>query len=230
MAEKVQDWIVKLEGVAKVYGDHGIRVTALRDVDLQINGGDFIGIMGPSGSGKTTLLNVIGCLQKPTEGKVFIGRTDVSSLPRRDLARIRARVVGFIFQSRSLLPGLTVVKNVELPSTFVDRSPHDPRERAMSLLEMVGLEKRAYHKPTELSAGEYQRVAVARALMNDPPLILADEPTGNLDSETSGELVELFGKLNDLGKTMIVVTHNPEVASGAEIRMKMRDGVLERVS
>jgi len=219
--------MVTLEGVTRVYGDHGISVAALKNISLGINRGAFIGIMGPSGSGKTSLLNVIGCLEKPTRGRVMIGQIDVYSLPRRELAGVRAKIVGFIFQSRSLLPGLTVLKNVELPSAFVRENSEDTRERAMKLLELVGLKDRAYHKPTELSAGEYQRVAVARALMNDPPLILADEPTGNLDSETSRELISLFKKLKELGKTMIVVTHDPDIANETDIRMTMRDGILK---
>jgi len=224
--------IVTLEGVSEIYGDRRLRVDALKDVNLEIDRGEFIGIMGPSGSGKTTLLNVIGCLQRPTEGRIMLRGQDISSLSAGELAGIRARVLGFIFQSRSLLPGLSVLKNVELPFAFLSGKERpgskSPKDRAMKLLGLVGLEKRAEHRPNELSAGEYQRVAVARALMNDPPVILADEPTGNLDSQTGRELIVLLNELNESGKTLVVVTHDPEVVSSARIRMTMRDGILRK--
>jgi putative ABC transport system ATP-binding protein len=206
-------------------GDRQVR--ALSDVNLQVNKGDFISIMGPSGSGKTTLLNVLGCLDKPTHGKIILGGVDITKVPERTLYKIRKYKVGFVFQTFNLLPYLNAIENVELAMEGTKKSNDEKRKRARELLKMVGLSEREEHKPQRLSAGEQQRVAIARALANNPAIILADEPTGNLDSKTGYEIIKLLGKLNiDQGTTIVIVTHDSHKAALASRMLTLSDGKI----
>ncbi|RLG17017.1 hypothetical protein DRN63_03435 [Nanoarchaeota archaeon] len=221
--------VVELRNVWKVYGDGEVRVEALRGVNLKISEGEFIAIMGPSGSGKSTLLNMIGCLDKPTRGKVLIDGVDVSKLDERELAKIRSEKIGFIFQLFNLSPNLTALENVYLAMLFKGVSRKEGLKRAEELLEIVGMKRRMNHYPNQLSGGEMQRVAIARALANNPKIILADEPTGNLDSKSGREVMKVLEGLNKkLGTTLIVVTHDPEVAKFAEKIFIIKDGKIER--
>ncbi len=214
--------IVEAQGVVKVYGD-GTEVRALDRVDLEIRAGEFVGVMGPSGSGKSTLLNMIGALDRPTEGAVLVEGKDLTQV--RDLDTFRARKVGFIFQLHNLIPTLTARENVEVPMMGQPLSRRKRRQRSRDLLEMVGLGHRLDHLPNQLSGGQRQRVAVARALANEPAIILADEPTGDLDSESGGDVMDLLKRLNDeLETTFIVVTHDPAVSRETERILIMRDG------
>jgi putative ABC transport system ATP-binding protein len=204
-------------------------VQALSDLNLQVNKGEFIAIMGPSGSGKTTLLNVLGCLDKPTSGKVMLDKVDVANLPEKELCKIRRNKIGFIFQTFNLLPYLSAAENVELPMESSKRSGIERRKRARELLGTVGLSGREEHRPPRLSAGEQQRVAIARALANDPAIILADEPTGNLDTQNKYEIVRLLAKLNiDRGTTIVMVTHDNQVASHTERMLLLQDGKITK--
>ena len=216
--------IVRLENVWKVYKLGKTKVIALKDVSLRIKEGEFVSIMGPSGSGKSTLLHLIGCLDKPTKGKVYIFGKDISKLNDNQLAKIRNKRIGFVFQMFYLIPTLTAIENVELPMIFAGIPKKKRIKRAKELLEWVGLGDRLYHKPSELSGGQQQRVAIARALANDPDLILADEPTGALDVESAKIVMNLFKKLHRDGKTIIVVTHDPKVASYAERIIVIKGG------
>lgn len=216
--------VVRLENVRKVYSLGRVKVEALRGVNLSIFSGDYVSLMGPSGSGKSTLLNLIGALDKPTSGRVLINGIDIEKLSSKALAKLRREKIGFVFQQFNLLQRLTALENVELPMWFAGVSREKRRKRARELLELVGLGKRIHHKPTELSGGEMQRVAIARALANNPEIILADEPTGNLDSASGAEIIELLEELNRLGKTLIVVTHDQEFGSRARRRIRIRDG------
>ncbi len=221
--------VVELRNVWKVYGDGEVRVEALRGVNLKVSEGEFIAIMGPSGSGKSTLLNMIGCLDKPTRGKVLIDGVDISKLDERELAKIRSEKIGFIFQLFNLSPNLTALENVYLTMLFKGVSRKEGLKRAEELLEIVGMKKRMNHYPNQLSGGEMQRVAIARALANNPKIILADEPTGNLDSKSGREVMKVLEGLNKkLGTTLIVVTHDPEVAKFAEKIFIIKDGKIER--
>ncbi len=221
--------VVELRNVWKVYGDGEVKVEALRGVNLKISEGEFIAIMGPSGSGKSTLLNMIGCLDKPTRGKVLIDGVDVSKLDERELAKIRSEKIGFIFQLFNLSPNLTALENVYLAMLFKGVSRKEGLKRAEELLEIVGMKRRMNHYPNQLSGGEMQRVAIARALANNPKIILADEPTGNLDSKSGREVMKVLEGLNKkLGTTLIVVTHDPEVAKFAEKIFIIKDGKIER--
>jgi len=221
------DLIVKLINVHKVYGLKGIRVQALKNVTLSVNDGDFVCIVGPSGSGKTTLLNLVGCLDTPTSGEVYIQDKPTHNMSSGELARVRGEFIGFVFQTFNLIPRITALRNVMLPMVFVRKlRKSDWRGRAEKLLNGVGLTQRMHHKPFEMSGGEMQRVAIARALANDPIVILADEPTGNLDSETGKEIMELFNDLNKQGKTLIVVSHDPMVAGYARKTIKLKDGEI----
>jgi putative ABC transport system ATP-binding protein len=225
--------IVELLGVWKIYhmGRRGrITVEALRGVDLAVRRGEFLAVMGPSGSGKSTLLHLMGCLDRPTEGKVLFEGTDVSTMRSAALARIRNRRVGFVFQSFNLSPNLTALGNVELPMVFAGVPRRERLARARELLSRVGLRERERHLPTELSGGEQQRVAIARALANFPDLLLADEPTGNLDSETGHGVLSLLSETNVEGVTVVVVTHDPEVATAAKRRLRIRDGHIVEAS
>ncbi len=219
--------IVRLESVEKTYRMGPVTVQALRGVSLQINAGDYVSIMGPSGCGKSTLLNVLGCLDRPSAGRYFLGPDDVSNLNDRDLSDIRGARLGFIFQSYNLIQQLTVVENIEVPLFYQGCGEEEMRARAVELARLVGLEERLEHKPFELSGGQQQRVAIARALVNDPLVILADEPTGNLDSVSGQEILKVFDDLNRRGKTIILVTHDEEVARHSHRAVRLRDGLVD---
>jgi len=218
--------IIELKNVGKVYQMEEVEVQALKDVDLKINKGESVAIMGPSGSGKSTLLHMIGCLDRPSSGKVFLNGVDISKLNDSELARLRGEEIGFVFQTFNLYPTLTALENVELPMMIIEKDKKERKERAMELLKTVGLEERAEHLPSQLSGGQRQRVAIARALANDPNLILADEPTGNLDSKSGYEIMKIFVKLNEKGKTIVVVTHEQYIASHAKNIVKIKDGKI----
>jgi putative ABC transport system ATP-binding protein len=216
--------IIELQKVTKIYKLDEVEVVGVKDVDLKIKKGEFVCIMGPSGSGKSTLLHLIGCLDKPTYGKIFIDGTDVSKMSEDELAEIRKNKIGFVFQFFNLYPTLNALENVELPMIIAEKDKEYRRKRAMELLKIVGMEKFKDRFPSELSGGQRQKIAIARALANDPPIILADEPTGNLDSKSGKEVMEIFKKLHEEGKTIVVVTHNKEVAEYSERIIYMKDG------
>lgn len=216
--------LIKVEDVTRVYGSGPSAVEALAGVSLQIEAGEFVAIMGPSGSGKSTLMHILGCLDKPTSGTYYLDGKEVSAFSGNELAFLRRRRIGFVFQRFNLLPRLSAAENVELPLLYAGVPASRRRETVAALLAQVGLAGRARHRPNELSGGEAQRVAVARALANDPAIILADEPTGNLDSKSEVELMELFVRLNAGGRTVVVVTHEPEVARYARRVIQIRDG------
>ncbi len=221
------DAIIQLEDVTKVYGVGEAQVAALKGVNLRIEAGDFIAIMGPSGSGKSTLMNIVGCLDRPTEGRYSLAGEDVSGLNKARLANIRNRKIGFVFQSFNLLPRATALKNVLLPLLYDRHNGRSPRERearAREALAAVGLADRLHHFPSQLSGGQQQRVAIARALINDPALILADEPTGNLDSQSSAEIMGLLRELHERGRTIVMITHEADIAVHAQRMIHMRDG------
>src|SRR5947199_3359179 len=220
--------VVRVYDLTKFYFLESVTVKALRGVTLTVNQGDFVALMGPSGSGKSTLLNLLGCLDRPTDGAYILGDDDVSYLNDDQLSEIRSRYIGFIFQSYNLLPQYTVVENIEIPLLYQGcRITDETRQRCVALAEMVGLGDRLDHRPTQLSGGQQQRVAIARSLVNDPHIILADEPTGNLDSRTSEEIMQLLTDLNGSGKTIIMVTHENDIAAWARRVVRMRDGHIE---
>ncbi|HHY68696.1 MAG TPA: ABC transporter ATP-binding protein [Bacillota bacterium] len=216
--------MIKTCKLCKEYVMGKVKVQALRDIDIEIPKGQFVAIMGPSGSGKSTLMNILGCLDKPTSGQYYLDREDVSKKSDDELAEIRNQFVGFIFQSYNLLPRTDAVSNVELPLIYRGISAGKRREMAMEALESVGLSHRARHKPSELSGGEQQRVAVARAIVGNPKLILADEPTGNLDSRSGEEIMVVFQELHEKGITLVLVSHDPDIARHAERIVSLRDG------
>jgi putative ABC transport system ATP-binding protein len=218
--------IVRLHDVSKYYKVGFSVVKALENINLEIKENEFISIVGPSGSGKSTLLNMIGCLDKPTKGKVFFKGLDIALLSDREFSKFRADNIGFIFQTFNLIPSLTALENVEISSSFSNKVKN-PRERALKLLDLVGLKERALHRPSQLSGGEQQRVAIARALMNDPEIILADEPTGNLDSKTAEEIINLFLELKKMGKTIVLVTHNISLTENSDRIIYLKDGRIE---
>jgi putative ABC transport system ATP-binding protein len=224
----MKESIIQLKGVGKSYKMDEVQVQALKNVDLNINKNDFVAIMGPSGSGKSTMLHLIGCLDRPSSGKVILNGVDISRLNDSKLARLRGKEIGFVFQTFNLYPTLTALENVELPMMIVEMDKRDRRERAAELLSLVGLRERINHLPSQLSGGERQRVAIARALANNPNLILADEPTGNLDSKSGDEIMKIFAKLNQDGKTIVVITHDQTIASHAREIVKIKDGQLIR--
>jgi len=226
----MNDTIIELKNVKKIYQMGEVKVQALKDADLKIKKKEFVAIMGPSGSGKSTLLHMIGCLDRPSSGKIFLDGVDISKLNDSELARLRGRKIGFIFQFFNLYATLNALENVELPMMIIEKNKKERKKRALDLLKIIGLKKRAEHLPSQLSGGERQRIAIARAMANDPDLILADEPTGNLDTKTGIEIMKIFAKLNEKGKTIVVVTHEQHIASHAKNIVKLKDGeVLKKV-
>jgi putative ABC transport system ATP-binding protein len=224
---KIMSSLEKLKNVTKVYRTEEVEVYALKDISLEIKEGEYTAIIGPSGSGKSTLLHIMGCLDKPTSGKVFLDGVDVSKLNDLELARFRGKKIGFVFQFFNLYPTLNVLENVELPMIIAETYKEERRKRALELLKAVGMEKRISHLPSQLSGGERQRVAIARALANNPTLILADEPTGNLDSKSGEEILQLLKKLQEKeNKTVVIVTHNQRVVKYAERIIYLKDGKI----
>ncbi|GAA0933232.1 ABC transporter ATP-binding protein [Pseudonocardia zijingensis] len=219
--------MIELNGVSKVYGNGEVQVRALGPVDLLIEEGDLVAIMGPSGSGKSTMMNILGCLDVPSSGQYLLDGIDVSKLRDNKLAEIRNTRIGFVFQSFNLISRTSAVRNVELPLIYAG-DKHRRRERALAALERVGLGERAGHMPNELSGGQQQRVAVARALVTNPAIILADEPTGNLDTTSTVEVMQLLVELNEAGRTVVLITHEPEVAEFAKRVIELRDGQIVR--
>jgi putative ABC transport system ATP-binding protein len=220
--------IIDIRGIEKAYDLGAVMVHALRGVDLAIEEGEFVAIMGASGSGKSTLLNVLGCLDLPTAGSYYLGGRDVAQLDDNELSEIRGSYLGFIFQSYNLIPQLTVLENIQVPLFYQGKTMSECRELCTELAEMVGLADRLDHRPMQLSGGQQQRVAIARSLTNDPLLILADEPTGNLDTTTEEEVLDIITRLNDGGKTVVMVTHDDHVAERAHRVVHMRDGCIDR--
>jgi putative ABC transport system ATP-binding protein len=219
--------IIDIKNLRKTYYMGTQTVHALKDVSLLINKNEYVALMGPSGSGKSTLMNLLGCLDTPTAGQYILNNQDVSILTDADLAMIRNKEIGFVFQTFNLLPRLSALENVALPLVYAGVSKAERLAKARQVLESVGLGDRMDHKPNELSGGQRQRVAVARALVNDPAIILADEPTGNLDTKTSIEIMALFEKIHDAGNTVILVTHEPDIAEHAHRVVRLRDGLVE---
>lgn len=224
------DWVVDAKNITKVFEMGEVKVHALRGLSVQIAKGEVVAIMGPSGSGKSTLMNILGCLDRPTSGEYFLAGDRVADMTDDQLANIRNRSVGFVFQSFNLLPRATALANVELPLRYA-KNGKNRRKRAIEALESVGLLDRITHRPNELSGGQQQRVAMARALVNNPAIVMADEPTGNLDTNSGDEIMELLLKLNqEHGTTLIVVTHDPEIAEHTQRTIQIRDGLVEITS
>ncbi len=224
----MSDLIIRTEGLKKDYVLGAETVHAVRGVDLEIRRGEFVAVMGPSGSGKSTFMNMIGCLDTPSAGNYWLNSQLVSELSDDRLARVRNKEIGFVFQTFNLLPRATALHNVELPLIYAGVSSKERRRRAEEKLELVGLGDRMDHKPPEMSGGQRQRVAVARALVNEPALLLADEPTGNLDSVTSHDIMQQLGQLNEQGQTIVLVTHEADIAAFARRQVHLKDGVIER--
>lgn len=219
--------VIDIEGLSKVYVMGSTEVHALRRIDLQIRTNEYVALMGPSGSGKSTLMNLLGCLDSPTDGRYRLDGSDVSQMTDSELAEVRNRKIGFVFQTFNLLPRLSALENVALPLVYSGISRKQREARSMEVLNEVGLGDRTDHKPNELSGGQRQRVAIARALVNRPAIILADEPTGNLDTKTSIEIMEIFEKIHDAGNTVILVTHEPDISEHAHRIVRLRDGLIE---
>ncbi len=219
--------LLQLEGIRRVYRTGNELVEALKSIDLEIEKGEYVALMGPSGSGKSTLMNVLGCLDTPSSGTYLLNKKKVSEMSDNELAEIRNKEIGFVFQSFNLMPRLTAQENVALTLVYAGVSKEDRLKRAAEVLKQVGLEDRMLHKPNELSGGQRQRVAVARSLVNNPSIILADEPTGNLDTKTSEEIMELFEAIHEQGNTVILVTHEEDIAQRAKRIIRLRDGMVE---
>ncbi|KGK97754.1 ABC transporter ATP-binding protein [Methanococcoides methylutens] len=224
---KEKETVIETIDLKKSYYLTDVEVPILHGININVKKGDFVAIMGPSGSGKSTLMNMLGCLDRPTEGHVMVMGMDINMISDMELAKLRGMEIGFVFQNFSLVSRLSALQNVLLPTYANRRSDIDVNERARQLLDLVGLSDRMDHKPTELSGGQSQRVAIARALINDPAIILADEPTGNLDSKTSIEIMELFSELHRKGSTIIMITHDPETSAYADRTIHVKDGYIE---
>jgi len=220
--------VIELRDVSKIYSLGSVNVPALRGITLKIKHGEFVAITGPSGSGKTTLMNMVGSLDLPTSGKIYLDGNDITTMGESDLAQLRGRKIGFVFQQFNLIPSLTAQENVALPLVFQGVENEERNARAKVILDAVGLQDKLGSKPTQLSGGQQQRVAIARALVVEPEVVLADEPTGNLDSKTGMEILSMLKKLNAQGKTVIIVTHDREVARQAHRIVKIKDGLLEK--
>jgi putative ABC transport system ATP-binding protein len=218
--------IIEMEGIRKVYDTGKVQVEALKGIDLAVAAGEFVAIVGPSGSGKSTLMNLIGCLDTPSDGRYRLAGEDVSKLGKDDLADVRNRRVGFVFQGFNLLPQISAFENVEMPLVFGGVAPKERRRRVEELMDRVGLADRMEHKPTELSGGQMQRVAIARALAMQPDVVLADEPTGNLDTASGGDIMQLFTDLWRQGRTMVVITHDMTLARRASRIVRIQDGMI----
>jgi putative ABC transport system ATP-binding protein len=219
--------IIHLENIQKSYFMGGEALQVLKGINLDIYKNEYVALMGPSGSGKSTLMNILGCLDSPTGGSYILNQKDVSKMPDDDLASVRNEEIGFVFQQFNLLPRLTAVENVALPLVYAGIGKKERNERALEALKKVGLADRSHHKSNELSGGQIQRVAIARALVNNPSILLADEPTGNLDSKTSVEVMDIFGKIQAAGNTVILVTHEEDIAHYAKRVVRLRDGLVE---
>src|SRR5687767_15305898 len=219
--------IIHLEDIRKSYIMGRMELPVLKGISLNIQKNEYVALMGPSGSGKSTLMNIIGCLDTPTGGKYILNSQDVSKMEDNALAEVRNKEIGFVFQQFNLLPRLTAAENVALPLVYAGMPKKQRLERAMHVLEQVSLVDRSHHRPNELSGGQNQRVAIARALVNDPAIILADEPTGNLDSKTSYEIMDIFGQIHDSGNTVVLVTHEEDIANHARRVIRLRDGIIE---
>lgn len=218
------DSIIRVEDLYKTYQNGDVAVHALNEINFEIKRGEFVAIMGASGSGKSTLMNILGCLDTPTDGHYYLEGIDIREKTDNELCEIRNRKIGFVFQSFNLIPRTSAFKNVELPMIYAKIKSHERKKRALELLDKVGLKERKDHKPNEMSGGQRQRVAIARALSNKPPIILADEPTGNLDSKSSIEIMQIFTQLNDEGNTVIMVTHEPDIAEYTKRILTFKDG------
>ncbi len=221
------DAIIKLDDLQKSYFMGNQAIPVLKGITLDIFKNEYVALMGPSGSGKSTLMNILGCLDSPTGGKYILNEKDVSKMKDDDLAEVRNSEIGFVFQQFNLLPRLSAAENVALPLIYAGVAKKERMERAMEALEKVGLADRSHHKSNELSGGQIQRVAIARALVNNPSLLLADEPTGNLDTKTSAEVMEIFGKIQEAGNTVVLVTHEEDIARYAKRVVRLRDGIVE---
>jgi putative ABC transport system ATP-binding protein len=219
--------LIVVQNLMKIYKMGGIEVHALRGVDLNIEKGEFVAVMGPSGSGKSSLMDILGCLSKPTSGSYKLDDEEVGKLSENRLAAIRNRKIGFIFQAYNLLPRTTALRNVELPLIYARAPRRERRQRALAALEVVGLSDRIHHRPNEMSGGQQQRVAIARALVNEPSIFFADEPTGNLDTKSSAEVMKVFQQLSDAGNTILMVTHETDIAAYSRRIIRLRDGLIE---